>query len=36
LDTAQLTELNRLYEIDKQDAAVVARNWLISAGLLTV
>jgi osmoprotectant transport system substrate-binding protein len=36
LDTAQLTELNRLYEIDKQDATEVARNWLISTGLLTV
>jgi osmoprotectant transport system substrate-binding protein len=35
LDTAQLTELNRLYEIDKQDVDVVARNWLISVGLLT-
>lgn len=36
LDTPQLTELNRLYEIDKQDATVVARNWLISVGLLTI
>jgi osmoprotectant transport system substrate-binding protein len=34
LDTPQLTELNRLYEIDKEDAAVVARNWLIAAGLI--
>lgn len=34
LDTAQLTELNRLYEIDKEDASVVARNWLIASGLI--
>jgi osmoprotectant transport system substrate-binding protein len=35
LDTPQLTELNRLYEIDKEDASVVARNWLITAGLIS-
>jgi osmoprotectant transport system substrate-binding protein len=34
LDTPQLTELNRLYDIDKEDADDVARNWLISAGLI--
>lgn len=34
LDTPQLTELNRLYEIDKEDASVVARNWLIASGLI--
>jgi osmoprotectant transport system substrate-binding protein len=34
MDTPQLTELNRLYEIDKEDADAVARNWLISAGFI--
>lgn len=34
LDTPQLTELNRLYEIELEDADVVAANWLRSAGFL--
>ncbi len=35
LDTAQLTELNRLYEIELDDADNVAREWLISAGFVS-
>jgi len=34
LDTAQLTELNRRYAIDAEDADTVAAEWLESAGLL--
>jgi osmoprotectant transport system substrate-binding protein len=34
LDTGQLTELNRLYEIELDDADNVAREWLTSAGFL--
>lgn len=34
LDTAQLTELNRQYGIEREDADSVARQWLVSAGLL--
>lgn len=34
LDTPQLTELNRLYEIERADADQVARDWLIAAGLI--
>jgi osmoprotectant transport system substrate-binding protein len=35
LDTAQLTELNRLYGIELDDADNVARQWLTSAGFLS-
>lgn len=34
LDTPQLTELNRQFGIEREDADVVARNWLRSAGFL--
>ena len=34
LDTQQLTELNRLYGIELEDADSVAREWLTSAGFL--
>ncbi|HWL43628.1 MAG TPA: ABC transporter substrate-binding protein [Ilumatobacter sp.] len=34
LDTAQLTELNRRYSIDAEDADDVARDWLTQAGFL--
>lgn len=34
LDTDQLTELNRLYDIELEDADVVAADWLRSAGFL--
>lgn len=34
LDTAQLTELNRRYSIDAEDADVVATDWLTAAGFL--
>ena len=34
MDTAQLTELNRLYDIELEDADVVAADWLRSAGFL--
>lgn len=34
LDTPQLTELNRQYGIDLEDADVVARNWLVGAGFV--
>ncbi|HSL56858.1 MAG TPA: ABC transporter substrate-binding protein [Acidimicrobiales bacterium] len=34
LDTAQLTELNRRYDIDLEDADAIARDWLEGAGLL--
>jgi osmoprotectant transport system substrate-binding protein len=35
LDTPQLTELNRQFGIDREDANVVARNWLRSAGFVS-
>jgi osmoprotectant transport system substrate-binding protein len=35
LDTPQLTELNRQFGIDREDADVVARNWLRSAGFVS-
>ncbi len=35
LDTAQLTELNRRYSIDAEDADVVAADWLTEAGFLS-
>lgn len=34
LDTPQLTELNRRYDIELEDADVVAADWLRSAGFL--
>lgn len=34
LDTAQLTELNRQYGIDLEDADIVARQWLTEAGFV--
>lgn len=35
MDTAELTELNRRYDIDLEDADVVAREWLEREGFLS-
>jgi osmoprotectant transport system substrate-binding protein len=34
LDTEQLTELNRRYDIELEDADVVAADWLRDAGFI--
>jgi len=34
LDTGELTELNRRFDIDKEDADAIARSWLNEEGLI--
>ena len=35
MSTSELAELNRQFEIDKADAADVAREWLVAEGLIS-